>query len=584
MWAVIRTCLLPAYGLAAAVMLLLALAACDMGGDGGGPGPGFPYAKVYIDNPESLTVRTDSIHLTGSVPCDNCPQDEWGASCPSKTPAPPPSITNVTWRNRTNGSSGSANHYIAGTWIPFGPPLSGCWLVYQHVWDATVPLMWGENLIVVTASGAGWDPGTDSITIKRVPGTVGNPKAAPGKQQITLSWDPVPDAASYNIYWSTSPITNTSQPTGTLIAGVNSPYTHTGLVDGQTYYYIVTSVRDGSESLPSSVVAATPGWLTESLTVMIATSRWTATSIAMDSAGKAHISSVEATENGYWFRTYYMTNVTGAWSSLLVDQSSGPSYVGVDADIALDSQNTVHMSLVNSSGLNHAIYASGTWVREVVDPSAVCDASLVLDAANKAHLVYYTPTSVRYATNLNGAWTNVVIEEFGFPVYCSTYDMLSLGVDAAGAAHVAYGFLDSSLRYATNQGGTWSFSSLGPKLITGLSLVVDTRGAVHIVYGENTNYQLHYLHNKSGTWTSEIISGLSYSPSLSLDAAGKAHVSYYSTGLSYASNSSGTWHSATIDSGFSHTSTDTTDITVDSQGKAHIVYSSYQGIRYATNK
>jgi len=577
-----RTSLLPAYGLAAALMLVFTLAACDGGGDGGGPGPGLPTAWVSIRShePPGDIVPASEVELYGVAECDNCPPSETTVGyCPGAGASLPTAI-NVTVINQTTGESGITSHGITGHCSCL---FSHCILTYAHRWTArSVPLTWGENVIVATAFRAGFTPGTDSITITRAPGTVGNLKATSGKQQVTLRWAPVPDATSYNIYWSTERLV--SKATGTMIAGVNSPYTHTGLVDGQTYYYIVTSVGNGAESVPSSVVAATPGWLTESVTATIATG--TATSIAMDSGGKAHISSVEATGNGYIFRTYYMTNVTGAWSSLLVDQSSGPSYVGVNADITLDSQNTVHMSLVNSSGLNHAIYASGTWVREVVDPSAVCDASLVLDAANKAHMVYYTPTSVRYATNLNGAWTNVVIEEFGLPVGCiNVYDKLSLGVDAAGAAHVAYVSLDSSLRYATNQGGTWSFSSVGSKLITGLSLVVDTRGAVHIVYGENTNYQLHYLHNKSGTWTSEIISSSGYSLSLSLDAAGKAHVSYSSTGLSYASNSSGTWHSATIDSDVSRTRIENnTDIAVDSQGKAHIVYSSYQGIRYATNK
>ena len=593
-----RTSLLPAYGLATALMLVFTLAACDMGGDGGGPGPSLPYAKVSINNPESLTVRTDSIHLTGSVPCDTCPPDEWGSSCPIEKPAPPPSITNVTWRNRTTGSSGSANHYIATTRIPTGPPFpSGCWLLYRHEWDATIPLMLGENLIKVTASGAGWDPGTESITITRVPG-VGNLRAASGKQQVTLSWDPVLDATSYNIYWSTS--RDVSKATGTLIAGVTSPYTHIGLVDGETYYYILTAVVFGVEGDPSIIVPATPGWVAESVVNLPFPLNIRNSSIAMDSAGKAHIhySSSEDIPLGSEgiSRSNYVTNATGAWAPLLVHESSRSSPNWPNADIALDSQNAVHVSFVDTGSLAYAIYTSGTWVIKSVD-IGYCGGSLALDPTGKAHIGYFGNGGLKYATNTSGSWTSSLV--VGIPYFCSDNGWVSLGVDAAGTAHIAHRGIDNSLMYATNQGGAWMVSVVDQAAsMTSTSLAVDTSGWVHIVYVNYITSQLNYAQNVSGMWTIETIeSGDNYfselsAPSLSLDAAGKAHVSYYACHspinypcaygeLRYASNSSGTWHIATLDTGVPRYDT---DIALDSQGKAHISYTTNKGLRYATNK
>lgn len=592
MWAVIRTCLLPAYGLAAALMLLLTLVACN--GDNGGGGGGDSHVDTYWvsiretyppTSPDQRTVQESAIQLYGSAECDNCPPDE--VSCPADHP-PQPSTINVTWTNRTTGETGIPFfNGIVGSCIciPFFP----CFVSYSHEWYTRpfeMGLAYGENLIAVTASGPSKAPGTDSIRVTRVPGTVGNLTAAPGKQQVTLIWDPVPDAASYNIYWSTT--RSVSNATGTLIAGVTSPYTQTGLVDGQTYYYIVTSVRDAGESLPSSIVAATPGWMAESVAT---TTGRTITSIATDSAGKAHIhyANSASTGTGWSFQSYYVTNVTGTWSSLLVDQSSSPSYLEANADIALDSLNTVHVSFVNSSGLTHAIYASGAWLREVVDASASCNASLALDAANKAHIAYFTPTSLRYATNRSGAWTNVVIDEFQSPVNCGerSRGSLSLGMDAAGAAHIAYErhYLDGSIRYRTNRGGSWTVSWSQAYRGGGLSLAVDpTRGTVHIVNTSNFPVGLAYAHNVSETWTVEAIEECcGFFPSLSLDTAGSAHVSYDFPGdeLRYASNSSGTWHSTTIQS---VASIGNTDIALDSQGNAHISYLSQEGIRYATNK
>jgi len=76
--------------------------------------------------------------------------------------------------------------------------------------------------------------------------------------RITIRWNPVMDAASYNIYWSTTP--GVSKVSGNKISNVTSPYTHNkGLTNGTTYYYIVTAVNSFGESVESLETEATPG-------------------------------------------------------------------------------------------------------------------------------------------------------------------------------------------------------------------------------------------------------------------------------------------------------------------------------------
>jgi hypothetical protein len=70
--------------------------------------------------------------------------------------------------------------------------------------------------------------------------------------QVTISWDSVLDATSYNIYWATNP--GVTLDTGTKISNVTSPYTHTGLANGTTYYYVVTAENTYGESIESSEV------------------------------------------------------------------------------------------------------------------------------------------------------------------------------------------------------------------------------------------------------------------------------------------------------------------------------------------
>jgi fibronectin type 3 domain-containing protein len=81
--------------------------------------------------------------------------------------------------------------------------------------------------------------------------------ASAGDRQVTLSWNSLAVATSYNIYWGTTP--EVSKSTGTKIANVTSPYTHSGLTSGKTYYYVVTAINDCGESSVSSEVSAAPG-------------------------------------------------------------------------------------------------------------------------------------------------------------------------------------------------------------------------------------------------------------------------------------------------------------------------------------
>ena len=115
--------------------------------------------------------------------------------------------------------------------------------------------------IVTAVNSAGESvPSSQVSAIPAAPATApaapGGVSATPGDSQITLSWDAVAGATSYNIYWSTSPGVTTANGTG--ITAAANPYTQEALTNGTTYYYIVTSVNSVGESAPSSQVSAVP--------------------------------------------------------------------------------------------------------------------------------------------------------------------------------------------------------------------------------------------------------------------------------------------------------------------------------------
>ncbi len=91
--------------------------------------------------------------------------------------------------------------------------------------------------------------------------TVASAPAAPaltataGVAQVTLNWNSVTDATSYNVYRAT-----TSGGTYTQIATgvIGTSYTDTELTNGTTYYYVVTAVNGAGESAYSNEASAMP--------------------------------------------------------------------------------------------------------------------------------------------------------------------------------------------------------------------------------------------------------------------------------------------------------------------------------------
>lgn len=97
----------------------------------------------------------------------------------------------------------------------------------------------------------------DSITVKmdmQILETPSNIVILPGDKELTIQWDGVESATSYNLYYSTSPFMAPS----TKVDGVQSPYTLPGLENGTTYYVSLTSMDAIGESGFSMTQNGTP--------------------------------------------------------------------------------------------------------------------------------------------------------------------------------------------------------------------------------------------------------------------------------------------------------------------------------------
>ena len=112
--------------------------------------------------------------------------------------------------------------------------------------------------------------------------------ATPDNAQVTVSWDPVPNTTSYNIYCASqsgvTPASYSTLPDGQRQIGVASPCTVTGLTNGKTYYFVVTAINTYGESLESRQVVATPRAVASNKIVFVSkrTGYWNIFSVNVD--------------------------------------------------------------------------------------------------------------------------------------------------------------------------------------------------------------------------------------------------------------------------------------------------------------
>ena len=132
------------------------------------------------------------------------------------------------------------------------------------------------------------------------PATPNNLIATAGNSQVALSWLPSTGAASYNVKRST-----TSGSSYTVIATnvADAGYSDTGLVNGTTYYYVVSAQNLAGESVNSSQVYAMPGTLDR--IIWVASSNTTGSDSqgnALDGNLTTRWSTGTSQVNGQWFQ------------------------------------------------------------------------------------------------------------------------------------------------------------------------------------------------------------------------------------------------------------------------------------------
>lgn len=179
--------------------------------------------------------------------------------------------------------------------------------------------------------------------------TIGPPQqiiADPGKARVTVSWTPVAEAVSYNIYYSTASGVNKTI-FDTAVRDIHDGHIVRNLQNGTQYYFVVTAVgASGAESNISKEVSATP----LATPPPVAPTNVTATTTGPGTIRLTWSASAEATSYTIYYDT--VPNIKAATAAFSLINAVSPQ------DIAALINNTTYYFVVTAGNANGESVAS----------------------------------------------------------------------------------------------------------------------------------------------------------------------------------------------------------------------------------
>lgn len=228
--------------------------------------------------------------------------------------------------------------------------------------------------------------------------------ATGGTNQVTLSWNSVANATSYNVYFATT--SGVTKANGTKIASATTPAVLGSLLADTTYYYIVTAENSVGEGVASVQVSAAT-----TTTVPVPTAP-TAPVAVTATGGDSQMSIAWPAVSGATSYNIYWSTTTGV-------TTTGTKIVGATApyvQTALTAATTYYyiVTAENSVGESAASAQASAATNAAPPPVSSCTACHAIPPAVGKHAAHssvacgtchgagYSSTTANAATHMNG--------------------------------------------------------------------------------------------------------------------------------------------------------------------------------------
>ncbi len=221
----------------------------------------YPHPGLTNGNPYYYIVTA----IVATIEGDASPEVSATPVAPPTAPVAPINISAaagntsnvITWDTVTGATSYNIYFNTAGSVAIGDNPTLGVTTPYTHT-----GLTNGSEYFYIVTAVNGTVEGVASSIVSATPvvrpAIPANITATAGDTENEITWDTVAGATSYNIYWlNNTGVTKLNGTSITAASAINS-YTHTGLINGSEYFYIVTAVNDAGEGGASSEASATP--------------------------------------------------------------------------------------------------------------------------------------------------------------------------------------------------------------------------------------------------------------------------------------------------------------------------------------
>lgn len=343
----------------------------------------------------------------------------------------------LTW----TASSGATGYHVkrsttsGGPYVQVAAPAAASYTdtgltngtVYYYVVSAINSVGESPNSTQVNATPAGTAP----------PPVPSGLLATAGDAQVALSWTAVSAASSYHVRRSTTsggPYTQVGAPT-------SASYTDTGLTNGTTYYYVVSSLNSAGESSNSSQVSATPAAAVADVTITVDPSHSKPISpyiyglnFFTGNTGASSLITFDRAGGNRWTAYNWETNASNAGSDYLYENdnylSSSPTPAeAVRSFIFTDQQNAM-ASLVTFQ-LQGLVSADENGPVSVINPPDLSRFKTVVDKKS-------TVSGAAFTLTPPASDANVYMDEFLWAL-----DQKLPGIFGASPAHPTFVELDN---------------------------------------------------------------------------------------------------------------------------------------------